>query len=212
VMAAALMLTRTRGAWLGFAAGFAWYAFKTRRRLLLYGIIAALLGIALSPSPVKERVRSFWDSRLSYSNMERIHMWRTGWRISRDHPVLGIGQGNMEAVYPQYRVPEAKEPVVGHMHNNFMQVLVQNGWVGLLAYLAWIIAYFRDASRFKPRHPGERSLNEGFIAVFIATLVWGLTEYTFSHQYMMVQVFLLGLQWGLMRGFHNPRTNNTPTN
>jgi hypothetical protein len=32
---------------------------------------------------------------------------------------------------------------------------------------------------------------------FLASLVWGLTEFTFAQQFMYLQYSLLGLQWGL---------------
>jgi O-antigen ligase len=192
-----LVLTQTRGAWLGFVAGFAWYAWKVERRLLAWGLAATLVGALLLPAPLKERVRSIWDARLSYSNMERVAMWRTGLAIHRDHPLFGIGQGNLEKVYPAYRVPEAQESVVGHMHNNFMQVLVQNGWVGLLAYLAWVLCYLVGTLGRRYRDLPTARLDHALTAVFLASLVWGLTEYTFSQQFMMVTVLFLGLQWGL---------------
>jgi O-antigen ligase len=194
-----LVLTQTRGAWFGFAAGFAWYAWRVDKKILGWGLAAALVGALLLPAPLKERVRSIWDSKLSYSNMERVAMWRAGWAIHKDHPLFGIGQGNMEKVYPSYRVPEALEPVVGHMHNNYLQVLVQNGWIGLSAYLAWIFCYLWGVLRSRLKDDSDARLDHALTAVFLATLVWGMTEYTFSQQYMTVQIFLLGLQFGLRR-------------
>jgi len=192
-----LILTQTRGAWFGFAAGFLWYSWKVDRKMLGWGLAFTLVGALLLPAPLKERVRSIWDSKLSYSNMERVAVWKAGLAIHRDHPIFGIGQGNMEKVYPGYRLPEAQEATVGHLHNNFLQVLVQNGWLGLAAYLAWILSYFGAVLRSGPKDPQAARQDHAFIGVFLAALVWGLTEYTFSHQFMMVVVLMLGLQWGL---------------
>jgi O-antigen ligase len=198
LVGAGLLLTQTRGAWLGALLGFGWYSWKIDRRLLVAGALALILGLFLLPASLQERVRSIWDSKLSYSNMERTYMWQAGLAISRDHPFFGIGQGNMEQVYPSYRKPEAQEAVVGHLHNNFIQSLAHNGWVGLLAYLFWILAYLRDAFRFRPRDSDEAGFHTILTASFLAVLAWGLTEYTFSHQFLLFQAFLLGLQWNLI--------------
>jgi hypothetical protein len=49
----------------------------------------------------------------------------------------------------------------------------------------------------KLRGIGDLELNWIFLSILTAILVWGLSEYTFSHPFMNVQFFLSGLQTGL---------------
>jgi O-antigen ligase len=91
------------------------------------------------------------------------------------------------------------EPTEPHLHDNFLQVCAQNGWIGLAAYLFWVFSYYWTALRSHTSDKDSKDLNWALLCVFSAVLVWGLTEYTFSHQFMNVQFFLLGLQIGLWR-------------
>jgi len=192
----ALLLTQTRGAWMGLVAGAVFWGWKVNRKALLIGILAVALSYVFWPAALKQRVHSFGEfpTDINNSNTERIYIWEAGLRIIRDYPVFGIGQSNMEETYPKYRLPKATEPFVGHLHDNFLQVAAQNGLVGLAAYLAWISAYFWMALRFRGPDEAAQRFNWTLTCLFLATLVWGLTEYTFSYQFMNVQAFLLGLQ------------------
>jgi O-antigen ligase len=139
------------------------------------------------------------NHQLENASQSRYMIWFSGVHIIQDHP-WGIGQGNLPDIYPQYRMPNGDlEPTVPHLHNNFLQICAQNGWQGLAAYLFWIFAFYWAALRAKLLSEKVQELNWGLICVFSAILVWGLTEYTFSHQFMYVQFFLLGLQLELLR-------------
>jgi O-antigen ligase len=201
-----LVLTETRGAWLGFALGFVLLSWKFNRKWLLAVAAVSLLAFFFLPAELKNRVRSIWDVRISISNgwvqssnyNERPLIWQSGWNIIKDYP-MGIGQGNLGYLYPKYKNPQASESTVPHLHNNYLQILAQNGWIGFAAYLFWILSYYWTALRFKSENQGIKDLNWIFLSLFSATLVWGLTEYTFSHQYMNIFYFLLGLQLNLWR-------------
>jgi O-antigen ligase len=54
--------------------------------------------------------------------------------MARQRPALGVGFGNYEAAYPQYRLmswPFA----LGHAHNYYLNLLSETGVAGLAAYL-----------------------------------------------------------------------------
>jgi putative inorganic carbon (hco3(-)) transporter len=195
------LLTETRGAWVAFGAGLAMLLWRLNRKWLLAGALAACAVFFALPRQYQDRVKSIVQVRLYYdgqgkfynSEPGRFMIWASGLQIIRDYP-WGVGQGNVEKVYPKYKYPIMAEPTEPHLHNDFLQICAQNGWIGLSAYLFWIAAYYLAAWRFKPPDPSSGDLNMAFVCVFTGVLVWGLTEYTFSHQFMNVQFFLLGLQ------------------
>ncbi len=197
----ALLLTQTRGAWVGFVAGAAQLLWKLQRKWLLAGAGLLVLCYFLLPPALHERIRSIFDVSMTYSrsnpygnaSQSRLLIWAAGWYMIEDHP-WGVGQGNVEKLFPQYRPPVLPEPTEPHLHDNFLQICAQNGWIGLGVYLFWIACYYWTAWRFKPRDIFSGNLNRALLCVFSGVLVWGLTEYTFSHQFMNVQFFLLGLQ------------------
>jgi O-antigen ligase len=205
---AALFFTQTRGAWLGALAGFIFLSWRFDRRWILGLVLALGLAIPFIPQPLMERLKSATELHITYddqhhiqnSSEPRVLIWASGWRIIRDYP-WGIGQGNISEVYPRYRLGalDRYEPDVPHLHDNFLQLLLQNGWIGLAVYLFWIFAFYRDGAGFKIVDRSLADLNWTLMGIFTAVLVWGLTEYTFSHQFMNIQCFLLGLQAGLRK-------------
>ncbi|SRR5579871_175681 len=206
LLGVALVLTETRGAWMGLVVGFVIWAWRVNKKWLLAGLLVVAVIPFFLPASLQQRVTSIghiWvhygpDGQIQSASNERIFIWDSGWRIIKDHP-WGIGQGNMGDIFPKYYNPHATEWIIPHLHNNFLQILAQNGWIGLAAYLFWIGAYFVAALRFHRDRVDGRDLNWVLLCAFSAVLVWGLTEYTFSHQFMNVQFFLLGLQVGLWR-------------
>jgi O-antigen ligase len=199
----ALIFTQTRGAWVGCAVGFIILTWKQSRKALVVGCLAALVSFFFLPQSLQERIKSIGDIHVTYNaqhqvvdaSQSRILIWATGWEIIQDHP-WGVGQGNVGKIYPQYDRTtlasyERSEP---HLHNNYLQILAQNGWSGFIIYLFWIFSYYSSVFKFKTANSQAAELNWTLMAVFSAILVWGLTEYTFSHQFMNVQFFLLGLQ------------------
>jgi O-antigen ligase len=199
ILGLTLLFNKTRGAWLGFGAGLFGLLGTFRRRWVLPALGIAVASYFLLPSAYQLRVKSIWDPTIRHTNIERLLMWKSGWAISQDHPLFGIGHDNIGDIYPTYRLQGTRDGSIAHLHNNFVQVLVQNGWTGLLAYLGWIGTYLWTALRKRRWPKGTEELNLLLTWVFVAGLIWGLTEWTFSHQYMNLQAFLLGLQANLWR-------------
>ncbi len=122
-MSAALVLSRTRAAWLALAVWFvlvlplAWQgrgvirtALPPRRGMLLGGALAAGLALALlapntldwrSDSPYLDSVRGVVNYREG-SGAGRLKQYTNSLKIARAHPVLGVGPGNWAAEYPGY--------------------------------------------------------------------------------------------------------------
>ncbi len=197
----ALILTQTRGAWVGVFTGFILLTWRFNKKWLLLGLALALAGFFLSPQSFKDRVESIVTVHFVYNDQNqvvnatqtRLLIWKSGFQIIKEHP-MGIGQGNLEDIYPKYRIDAiGNDPNVPHLHDNFLQILLQNGWIGLAVYLFWIFSFYWEALRFKSSDEELNLWNWMFLCMFSAVLVWGLTEYTFSHQFMNIQFFFMGL-------------------
>lgn len=182
-MLAALVQTQTRAALLGLVvgAGVLLAAWKPRR--LVWLPIAVGLAYLLSPGYAKARIRSALGSGDSTVN-ERYEMWENGLRIWRDHPVLGVGPDRASEVYPAYRDPESPfkdVPFHGHVHDNAIQIALERGTLGLLAWLAFWIAWFvtsvRAFGRIEPGRSAERAALAAGLAAILAFHVMGCFEY-----------------------------------
>lgn len=156
LLAAGLLASWSRGAWLGVAAGaavmlFAWPRKVSQGALLL--LAAVMLGLilwlsGLLPDSITSRltdfggfsgsvdVRGVWVTDANFSVIERLAHWQAALEMARYHPLLGVGVGNYEVVYPLYGLA-AWENALGHAHNIYLNALAETGAIGLAAYLAF---------------------------------------------------------------------------
>ena len=200
----ALGLTYVRGAWLAFAAGALGCTLGTRRRLAALGglTVVAVAMLVLSPG-VLPRARTLGDP-LDESTRDRLIMLRVGLRMARDHPVTGIGPGQVKHLYPVYVGPDVLRRRTGHLHDTPLQILVERGLPGLLLW-GWIFAAFfrraaRTLGRLTPEAGEDRALVLGSIMAIAAFLVGGLTEYNFGDtEVLLVACSLMALPFVIER-------------
>ena len=152
-----LLASWSRGAWLGAVVSMALVLLIHGGRMVkgaaLGGVAALLLfGPILTrfiPSSLTDRIADLpaylgmgmWElvqqpvTDSNFSVIERLAHWIAALRMWELSPWLGVGPGNYEAVYPQVRLPRWDEPL-GHAHNIYLNVLAENGLIGMFAYLA----------------------------------------------------------------------------
>jgi O-antigen ligase len=129
------------------------------------------------------------------SNRSRIRMIETGWRMFRDYPVCGTGDGEMHAMYREY-VPDAIKDEGGHLHNTYVHVLATHGAIGFSAMLALFFGmarmFWSTWKRNKLRDAGIVAL--GAMAAFAGFLVNGFAEYNFGdHEIVLILWLITGL-------------------
>lgn len=186
IVAAALALGWTRSVWLATAAGALYLAWCSWRWLALALPVAGLLVAWQAPSPIHERIRSIYqpDKRLD-SNEHRVLLRRTGWRIIRNHPLLGVGPEHIERNFQRYIPPDVERPIpsdwwYGHLHNIYLHYAAERGIPALLALL-WFFArilldFRRGLLRLPPGPSSERFLLHAGIAVTVGIMVGGWWE------------------------------------
>ena len=142
----ALVLTRSKGGWLSLAVGLGgWGAVTILGRLgrgpatvAAAALVACVVFLApAAPSPDNETQaepaapHKFF---LGDSAEVRIEYWKAGWEMFRQNPWIGVGPGNFADCYTAYRTPEGSE--TRRAHNDYIEVAVEEGAVGLAAFLA----------------------------------------------------------------------------
>lgn len=174
----ALLMTQTRSAWLGLAAGSIPILWSRRKKYLLALPIVAIVVVLLSPQPVKQRVFSYIDLEDVTLN-ERIYGWYGGWNIFLEFPLTGVGPENLGQVYSKHRHPNDPRLRFTHLHSNFLQIAAELGVPGFLAWLTIWIAYFFAVARIYRRlgdSGSDRALVMGSVAGTVAFLVAGVFE------------------------------------
>jgi O-antigen ligase len=198
VMLLALVFSFTRGVWVAFAIVLAIIgAVRGRRRGLAVAVAlgAFVLAVASLGPAVRQRALSTFDIA---ANLGRSQIWRANVDMITERPLLGWGYGN----YKRFRTPfYARYPSAdrtSHAHNDFLQVWVDSGVVGLSAflYVFWVVV--RDGWRTYRQLPAAveplRSVVLGGVLAVVGFLVGGLTQYNFGDAEVVIALwFTVGL-------------------
>ncbi|HSS37747.1 MAG TPA: O-antigen ligase family protein, partial [Polyangia bacterium] len=126
-----LAVARTRGAWIGGAAGVAAFLAVRRpaisRRLVLGAIVAAAAIAAAVVLPGRWTAHDSRDAKrfapaaavvrdgLSVTSpvaRTRLGLWRRAWAMYREAPLFGVGPGNFAVLFPRHAEPGAAEEAV----------------------------------------------------------------------------------------------------
>ena len=198
ICSAGLVFNATRGAWLAVTIVctvlLLYYMFKSKRNLAVSIIFIALISTVLVNNPkFMHRLDTIDDFNKYQSNTERILIWQSAWNMFKDHPILGVGLGQYTENYQQkYISPQAKEPNLTHAHNNFMQMLAENGIVGFASFVI-MFGYII----FKNLIAWVRTRNVYALMIVSATvclLLQGFTEYNVGNSAVIKMYWLvLGL-------------------
>lgn len=151
--------TQSRGGLLalgfGLLAAFVLFP-QLRLQVVGFALIVAIGLAAWVPSrpEVLDRLTNFGGG-----GGGRLDIWTVAWRIYEQHPLLGVGFGNFQALEPQFVLQPgslthvrliSESPSV--VHNSYLQLLVEIGPVGLglfcLIVLGCMRASWRAARRF----------------------------------------------------------------
>lgn len=153
-----LLLTSTRGAWLGLVILFATLGVFYARKWLVTALIIVVslmffgpainrlsmetVGIDLDRFPVVARVI---DRHSDESSLEwRFKLWSEMRYKADERPLFGHGLG----VFPILREQRVRGYFEGtEAHNDYLRLAVETGMLGLAAYLVLILALLRAAIR-----------------------------------------------------------------
>lgn len=194
IMGVCLILTYSRGCYLGLLFAAAVFLVLLDRRFLFLGIIAVALCPLYLPDSVISRFASIGnmtDTSTSY----RVGIWLGSLAMLKDFGFSGVGYGSeaFNTIYPAYAMHSISAQ---HAHNLFLQILCDSGIVGLLVFLGLIVSFCRMMLT-AIRHTSDaraRILQIGGISAVSGFLVQSLTDYTFYNYRVMLLFFgMLGL-------------------
>ncbi len=188
----ALVLTQSRGGWIGTLCGLAvvvWMVGGAVRwsavgagALVAIMVVATPLGGRLASRLGESELRSGQGVQVTVANFavqERLAHWRAGLEMAQRYPLLGVGAGNFSKVYrdatPVWRFRVSR----GHAHNAYIHAAAQTGLTGLTTYLLLLGAValrLRGALRSAADGPG-RPLVIGAIGVTVAFSMHNVFDY-----------------------------------
>lgn len=201
-LAAGLVITQARSAWVAFVAGITVIGILMDRRILAGLLLLVIVFLLFAPADFRQRAESIVDIH-EESNYSRVQMLTTGWKMFLERPVFGWGDIGLRNYYVTYVRP-LTDGEGGHLHNNFTEALVTLGVVGFAAVLYLFFALLRlmiRAATLPPRGSFRRSLGTGLLAAYAGFHVLGLFEWNFGdHEVMVLMWFFTGLAAWIVKG------------
>ena len=201
----ALLFTFTRSAWVGACVGIGLLFLLRDFRLLALLPVAFGAFLAFAPSELTTRLYSTF-SLTDPSNVDRVAMMKSGFRIIKDDPLTGVGPNMIIEVYPHYRDRTAVNQLNPHLHNVPLQIAAERGVPALAVWIWFIATLVRDFLR--RRTSAWPSLSNGGLAAIGAMLAAGLFEYNFGDsEFLMLFLVLVTLPYAAEAGAGAPEAS-----
>jgi O-antigen ligase len=195
LMVISLSFSLSRGAWLGFVVGVLFLALIRKPTIILALPILAGLLYFVSPEAVQVRFQSMVNFQdVTFQN--RLEMWKVGWNIFKQHPITGCGFNCLRALAPNY--PEYQSVILGHVHNNLLQVAINTGLVGVVTWVyIWINYFLRATKEYRMQiNNKDRWVILGSLAGVLAFQVSGVFECNFyDSEVVLLCYFIMALPW-----------------
>ena len=198
---ASLVLTFTRGVWVGLTAGliafFLMFGIKKFAKFALIICAAFAVIFKLLPS-VLARVQTIFDPTYG-SNVERWEIWKSHLAMFQEHPWLGVGyRESGHAIGDFLKSIGRPEVFAGHAHNNVLEVLGGTGVLGFCFWSVFILSLFVISWKLfqNQERPFFRILALAGIAGHMFMQASGLTETTFfdaetNHTFLFLMACML---------------------
>lgn len=196
IMGVALILTFSRGCWVGLLVAAA--VFVTFAAGKLWGL--ALVALPILPFVLPESIINRFTS---IGNMEdsstsyRVYIWMGTLAMIKDFWLSGIGMGQeaFTQVYPFYSYNGIIAP---HSHNLFLQILVESGVVGIGVFLIISVLFLRrimTGYQYGGKGDSLSTIMTAIAAGFCGFLVQGMFDNSF-YNYRVVLIFWCVLALG----------------
>ena len=198
----ALILSFKRGAWIG-AIGFVMIFITMERGWRYLALVVAVIALAFTIPPVQTRLHDL-RSEMTFEKGGRLTMWfKVAPTLVKEHP-WGIGYAALSNDLMRSVAPNV-ERERRHLHSNCVQILVELGWLGLFAYLAWMAKAVVDSGRMVrlARRQGNRAdaiHAKAILLMLLALIVNGVVEYNFGDtELITMYAILIGSVGGVVR-------------
>jgi O-antigen ligase len=178
----ALLLTFSRGAFLGFILVNIIYLFSCRnRKVMLLALLLVPIALYLMPGAVMSRMEMGFGSGANEVSAGRVEdIWAPLMPEIFDHPFFGNGLG---AVMWAKAMVHQQMFQVGHPHNAFLQLYLDMGIVGFILIMGfWGYAWrtFRKLGKDARVAPELQGVFHGAAAGLVSFIVAGMAGSSFE--------------------------------
>src|ERR1044071_5280052 len=195
VMLAGIGVSMSRGGWvatgISVAILFALLLARRQYRIPAFIALAALVAAGVYFYSHSDRFQGRIENAFSTESPDtanmRFPLWHAAVQMWKDHPWWGVGPAHFDYRFPQYR-PEYVQARPGHVHNDYLNALVDWGVAGAgLIIAVWVLLFagvFKTLRFVRPQasdlgsKPGNRAtLLLGASLGLAATLIHSFTDF-----------------------------------
>lgn len=195
IMLVVCVLTQSRGALVGILIALPVVAiWRIPRLVQLLPVVAGLVIALLLLTPLGVRVTGLFDDPSSTLN-DRAELWERAMYMMRDFPFTGIGLGTFEpTVVRMYPLMDATpgEPQP-HAHNLYLQMGVDYGIGGLVAFLGTVVTTLGigwvTTRRLRATPSGWLAI--GLLAGCVVFLLHGLLDAVFTSTKVSLGIWMM---------------------
>ncbi len=203
----ALILTFSRGCYLGIILAIGLLAISIDRRFIILGIGMLFLLPFILPDSIINRflsIGNMGDSSTSY----RVSIWMGTIAMLKDYWLSGIGLGftSFNTIYPIYSYNNISAP---HSHNLYLQLLVEYGIIGFIVFVGVVYNFYKETiiSTLK----NKNVVNISIICAMTGFFLQSMFDHTW-YNYRVVLIFWIVLALGLVTASLNEGKENVLVN
>ena len=175
VASAAMLLTQSRGAWLGAIFAMGVFALIRDRRLVVLGVVALVLAPFFVPQDMLMRFLSIGDLTETSTSF-RLAIWLASLEMIRVFWPVGIGLG-AETFSMMYNLYAFSAAYALHTHNLYLQVIIDLGLAGFAAFVLIISGFFKGGLMAAVN--GDKAVKTAaaaLVAAMAGYLIMGFTD------------------------------------
>jgi O-antigen ligase len=153
-----LLLTKSRGSWIGLLIGTSLFFYSPIKKWLKNQYIRKMqiiITLVTLVSIIALFLFLFFINKPSSTG--RLFIWKISILMIRDFPLFGIGYGNYEVRYLNYQASFFQNVAnmryshyasnIKHAHNEYIHILAETGFLGLMLFLSIIIFFILFVSK-----------------------------------------------------------------
>ena len=164
--------------------GLLFYRLKNRQKSLIFILLLiSVMGLVgfVGWQPIIQRFERVFNSTGGIADQRPV-FWQDSLELIKDYPLLGTGHGSFVDSYQSYQSINIGELVVRHVHNDYLEILTDTGFLGfcLVAWFLVTVVWQTWSAWKRRRNSASRYLYLGALCGIIAILLHSVTDFNFA--------------------------------
>ena len=172
-----LLLTFSRGAWLGFFVGGVLFMILLKKYKLGLPCAGLLISFFILLPKLRERILYTIGGE---GDSLRFSVWQGTWTMIKENPFLGKGLGTYMDYFSQY----VKELSIRYAHNCYLQIWAETGVFALISFILFICALL---------YIGIKTAKKGLpdnLSILLVGIICGIIGFL-THSFFDTQLYSL---------------------